>query len=352
MNPRVLAITNMYPSADRPWQGTFVEQQVQGLMSIGVETNVLYFDRKTEGPLIYYRMARRIQTALASFEPHLIHVMYGGVMADKITDLPRARPVIVTFHGSDLLGENLSGMWRKLVSHHGVRCSWLAARRAQGVVVVARHLERVLPAEVDRRKVRVIPCGIDLERFQPMNKDDCRQKLGWTPKTFHVLFPANVGDPVKRPWLARAAVETLQAQGVQAELHLLAGVPYAEVPWWINACDVLILTSLHEGSPTVVKEALACQVPVVSVEVGDVAERIAGVEGCHLAAAEPHALARKLLAVRNRNARVHAGAAVAALSLTQVAERLKGFYDEVLDGRVHGMTPQEAERIPVEKLSQ
>ena len=348
MNPRILAITNMYPSADRPWVGTFVEQQVKGLLSIGVEASVLYFDRKSEGPLIYYRMARRIHEAIAKFDPQLIHVMYGGVMADKITDLRVSKPVVVTFHGSDVLGENLSGIWRKLISRHGVRCSWSAARKAQGIVVVARHLERALPADVDRRKVRVIPCGIDLDQFKPMDRETCRRQLGWNPGSFQVLFPANAGDPVKRPWLAQAAVQALKEHGVNSELHLLSGVPYADVPLWINASDVLILTSLHEGSPTVVKEALACNVPVVSVEVGDVAERIAGVEGCHLAAAEPGDLARKLLVVANQKTRINAGPALSALSIRNVAGQLKAFYAEVLDTRVPDMAPQWAARTPIE----
>ena len=334
MNPRILAITNMYPSPERPWLGTFVEQQVKGLLSVGVEAKVLFFDRKQEGPFIYYRMAQRIQEATARFDPHLIHVMYGGVMADKITARPGSKPVVVTFHGSDLLGENLSGILRRLVSHYGVRCSWSAARKAQGIVVVARHLERALPGDVDRRKVRVIPCGIDLERFKPMDQGDCRRKLGWTRDGFHLLFPLNTGDPRKRPWLAQAAVRALKEHGVNAELHMLSVVPYAEVPLWINASDVLILTSLHEGSPMVVKEALACAVPVVSVDVGDVAERISGVEGCHLAAAEPRDLAQKLLAVWNRKARINAGPALPALSIRNIAERLKTFYGELLHARV------------------
>jgi glycosyltransferase involved in cell wall biosynthesis len=339
MNPRILAITNMYPSPARPWMGTFVEQQVKGLVSAGVEVSVLYFDRKSEGPFIYYRMARRIHEAMATFDPHLIHVMYGGVMADQITRQRGLPPVVVTFHGSDVLGENLSGIWRKLVSRHGVRCSWAAARKAQGVVVVARHLKRALPADVDCRKVRVIPCGIDLDQFKPMDRETCRRQLGWNPGSFHVLFPANTGDPVKRPWLAQAAVQALKTHGVEAELHLLSGVPYAEVPCWINASDVLILTSLHEGSPTVVKESLACNVPVVSVVVGDVAERIAGVEGCHLAAAEPQELARKLLAVWKRKGRINAGPALSALSIRNVAGQLKTFYGELLDGGASASMP-------------
>jgi len=334
MDFRLLVITNMYPSPGRPWVGTFVEQQVTGLQSVGVETKVLYFNRKEEGPFIYYRMGSLISEAIAVFRPHLLHVMYGGVMADRITCRSWSMPVVVTFHGSDLLGENLSGVLRKLLSHYGVQCSWRAAKRAAGVVVVARHLERALPGEVDRGKVRVIPCGIDLERFKPMDRGACRRKLGWEAGSFQVLFPANAGDPVKRPWLARAAVQELKEQGVPAGLHLLKGVPYSDVPIWINGSDALILTSLHEGSPTVVKEALACGVPVVSVDVGDVAERISGIDGCHLAEPEPGDLARKLLEVWRASRRVEGRKAMRALSIQGIAERLKSFYGELLQAPV------------------
>lgn len=346
MNLRVLAITNMYPSSERPWLGTFVEQQIRGLVSIGVEANVLYFDRKSKGPRIYYRMAQRIQATVARFDPHLLHIMYGGVMAYKITTLPKSKPVVVTFHGSDLLGENLSGFWRKLVSHYGVKCSWKAARKADRIVVVARHLERSLPADVDRRKIRVIPCGIDLQRFHPMDRSMCRQRLGWKPNAFHILFPANSGDPVKRPWLAQAAVQMLKERGIGAELHQLSGVPYGDVPIWINASDVLILTSLHEGSPTVVKEALACNVPVVSVDVGDVADRIAGIEGCYLATAETGDLVGKLSAVRNRKSSFNSRSAVTSLSIQNVSSRLKALYAEMLDADAPSVVLQGKTRRP------
>jgi teichuronic acid biosynthesis glycosyltransferase TuaC len=321
-----------------------VEQQVTGLQSIGVEVKVLYFNRKNEGPFIYYRMGSLIAEAVAAFQPHLLHVMYGGVMADRITRRLWSIPAVVTFHGSDLLGENLSGIMRKLVSHYGVRSSWRAARQASGVVVVARHLEKALPPDVDRRKICVIPCGIDLARFKPMNQEACRQKLGWAAGKFHVLFPANTGDPVKRPWLAQSAIQALHAQhGINAELHMLSGVPYAEVPLWINASDVLILTSLHEGSPMVVKEALACAVPVVSVDVGDVAERISNIEGCHLVGTEPENIALGLLEVWRRNRRIDSTNFIQTLSIRVIAERLKGFYGELLQPPVARHAPHFAE---------
>lgn len=332
---KVLAITNMYPTGDRPWMGTFVEQQVESLRRAGVDVEVLFIDRRTEGARTYYRMGGRIEAAMKRFRPDVVHVMYGGVMAAESFKSVGKTPVFVTFHGSDLLGENLSGWIRKLISHYGVRCSWKAATRAAGIVAVARHLERALPRSVSREKVEIIPCGIDLRRFQPMDPVACRRELTWEKSKFHVLFPANAGDPVKRPWLAEAAVAEAVRMGVPAQLHRLSGVPYGKVPVWVNGCHVLILTSLHEGSPTVVKEALACHRPIVSVDVGDVQERLAGVDGCFVADSNPAALGICLKRVYESGAAIQPGKALEAIDVDRIAQQLIAFYSRILAAGSH-----------------
>src|SRR6266480_6905469 len=137
---RVLAVTNMYPSEASSSSGVFVQEQVKGLRAIGLEVQVLFIHRRREGAFAYYRIGNRIAAAMAEFKPEVIHVMYGGVMSDQIVRRHCLRPVIVTFHGSDLLGENLSGWARKVISRYGVHCSRRAARAADGVIVVAQHL--------------------------------------------------------------------------------------------------------------------------------------------------------------------------------------------------------------------
>ena len=327
---RILAVTNMYPSAAFPGRGVFVEEQVKGLRSIGLEVRVLFADRRQEGPLVYYRLRNKISAAVTEFEPDVIHVMYGGVMADQVVRGRHARPVVVTFHGSDLLGENLSGWARKIISRYGVYCSKRAAKAAEGVIVVARHLVGALNGTATAEKVRLIPCGIDLERFKPIDPLVCKRRLGWSTQSFHVLFASSNGDPVKRPWLASAAVAQMSnSQDRPVELHYLTGIPNGEVPVWLNASDALLLTSMHEGSPTVVKEALACGLPIVSVDVGDVAERIEGLEGCHLARPEPAELAAKLDLVRARGNRLNCRTRLGELSITTIAQKLKGFYEEI-----------------------
>ena len=326
---RVLAVTNMYPSEEFPGRGVFVQEQIKSLVNLGLSVRVLFIDRRREGPSAYYRMGARLTREIAGFGPDLIHVMYGGVMAEQVLRRYHVRPILVTFHGSDLLGENLSGWWRKLISRYGVWCSKKAAKAADGIIVVARHLLRALPRALQLTKVRVVACGIDLERFRPLDPEPCRRQLRWSDESFHVLFASSNGDPVKRPGLARAAVAEALARGLPAELHFLSGVPNSEVPIWLSASDALLLTSLHEGSPTVVKEALACGLPIVSVNVGDVAERIETIEGCYLAQPDAGSLADKLCLVRHRRSRLDCRPRLKAISAFNIAQRLKTFYELV-----------------------
>lgn len=347
---RILAVTNMYPSAAFPGRGAFVQEQVKGLRAIGLEVQVLFVDRRQEGPMAYYRMGSKIDSAVAEFDPDAIHVMYGGVMADQIVRRHHIRPLVVTFHGSDLLGENLSGWPRKIISRYGVHCSRRAAKAADGVIVVARHLMKALNgAAAAADKVRVIPCGIDLDRFKRMDPLECKHRLGWSPRSFHVLFASSNGDPVKRPWLAKAAVAQMSPPDAPAELHYLSGIPNVEVPLWVNASDVLLLTSVHEGSPTVVKEALACGLPVVSVDVGDVSERIEGLEGCYLARPQPAELAAKLCLVRQRGKRLDCRTRLEELSIVNVAQKLKRCYEDITCGRrvTRFPAPPDRRSIPV-----
>jgi glycosyltransferase involved in cell wall biosynthesis len=251
--------------------------------------------------------------------------------------------VIVTIHGSDLLGERLSGPVRRVFAGIGVLASRAAAKRADGIVTVATHLAQVLPTRVDRAKVRVIPCGIDLNLFKPMDPVQCRRELGWNEDVFHVLFAVS-GDPVKRPALAHSAVAALAELGVKAQIHEMRHVPYNRVPTWINAAHALLLTSLHEGSPTIVKESLACNVPVVSTDVGDVRERIHGVSGCAVIDDNPQALAHALRAACLARNRSDGRSRVEELSLSRTAGRLKDFYTEVIAARDRSST---AARRPI-----
>jgi teichuronic acid biosynthesis glycosyltransferase TuaC len=325
---RVLAITNMWPSPARPATGALVAQQVDGLRRMGVDIEVLHIDRGLHGMRAYASVRGQCREAARAHRAEVVHVMYGGILAALVTYAISDMPVIVSFCGSDLLGEPLSRPARRLLAWAGVQASRRAAVRAARIIVKSRNLCEALPARVERHRVRVIPNGVDLNRFQPLDRADCRTRLGWRADMFHILFPKTNGASVKRPALARDALDRLRRLGVSADLHDLAGVPHADVPVWMNASDALLLTSAHEGSPNVVKEALACDLPVVSVDVGDVRERIGTVQGCHVAEADPVALAGKLYHVVQGPRRVDGRSHMRALALDRISEQMAATYQE------------------------
>ncbi len=328
---RVLAVTNMLPAPDAPHAGRFVQQQIEGLRRTGVDVKTLFVDRLRKGMRVYADLPSMLSKAVREFQPDLVHVMYGGIMARVVAHVVTDRPVVVSFHGSDLLGQPFERPPRRFFAACGVLASKQAAKRCSGVVLVAEHLRHSLPLNGRNANVRVIPCGIDLELFKPQSRDRCCEVLGWKKETFHIVFQ-NTGDPVKRPDLAYAALDCLKNKlDVDAEIHELCGISYAQVPIWLNASDALLVTSFHEGSPTIVKEALACNLPVVSVAVGDIPKRVGGIRGCHISESTPGDLAAKLKIVRESSNRIESGDAVHQFSLDHCAHLLSQFYRQVLD---------------------
>jgi len=332
---RVLVLTNMYPSSRTPRAGTFVEQQVQGLRTLGLDIEVLLVDRAGGGPLRYAATGRILDAAIRHNQWDVLHVMYGGVMADLATRRVAGLATVVSFCGVDLLGADYGSWWYRSRTGLGVRASRRAARRADAIIVKSRNLRDGLPIEVDSSRVFIIPNGISLDRFRPMDRQQCRARLGWERDGFHVLFStADRRSAKKRYRLAEEALRELGRRGVRAELHGLSNVPHDQVPMWINAADVLLFTSRSdEGSPNLVKECLACNLPVVSVDAGDVAERIDGIAGCYLVGAEPAALAAALEQVHAGPRAVESRDRMRDLSLEAVAERVKAVYARALEIR-------------------
>jgi glycosyltransferase involved in cell wall biosynthesis len=326
---RTLVVTNMYPTPTAPSTGTFVADQVESLRDVGVAIEMVHLARRDNGRSVYRNLAQRIRRAIAETDPDLLHVMYGGVMAEVATRAARDRPVLVAFCGSDLLGGDATGIVQHASTRYSLFASRRAAHRAAGITVKSRNLYDALPEAVDLAKVWILPDGVDLTLFHPRDKLDCQRLLGWAEQRRHVLFSSLPSRPEKRFALAEAAISHLDSGG-QVELHALVGVPHDQVPIWINAADAVLVTSRHEGSPNSVKEALACNVPVVSTDVGDVRERLAGVEGCFIAEDRPEDLAAKLALVLDRNRRLDARDQIADLGLTVIARRIVDIYERVL----------------------
>ena len=311
---RVLVVTNMYPTPQYPAFGTFVAEQVEALRRRGLEMDVLFINPR-ESKWNYARGPLWLHRRLAGNSYDLIHAHY--VFCGLIAATQRRLPVVLTHHGIEVLAG-----WTAPLSR-------LASRLAQATIVTSPAMAQRLPG-----KPVVIPCGIDLELFRPMPQEEARRALGLPKEPKLVLF-AGEPRPEKRLELAQAGVEALRARWPgPVELVIAAGQPHERIPLYMNACDVLVLVSDYEGSPMVIKEAMACGLPIVSTDVGDVAQVMGDTPGCYICRQDVEDIAAKLTMALAFGRRTDGRRRVEHLSLDAVAERIHAVYEETL--RRHG----------------
>jgi glycosyltransferase involved in cell wall biosynthesis len=301
----------------------FSRRQAEALGALGVDVRQFLLDPSRSFSSLL-RERRRLEREIRAVAPDLVHAHYGSGSA-FLCAVSTSLPLVVTFHGSDLnpvphLDPALGAATHAL--------SQLAALRADRIICVSEELERRLVWRRDRASV--IPMGVDLELFRPRPRDEARRALGWDLEARVVLFNAGNPSPGKRRDLAEAAVAEARKTLPAVRLEPLVSVEPDRVPDYLNAADCLILTSDHEGSSTIVKEALACNLPVVTVEVGDVRARIAGVSPSEIADRAPAALGAALVRVLEGARRSNGRDVVGPLSETAVARRVLDVYEGLL----------------------
>ncbi|MEA5389567.1 glycosyltransferase [Haloarculaceae archaeon H-GB11] len=236
---------------------TFYLNQVRALEDVGVNCETLSVPGSTIGtdaadnrsPVDYLRFFPQVFDE-ASTEYDVVHANYGLTAPHALAQ--SSCPVVLTLWGSDLFGE--FGWLSKL-----------CARRADAVIVMSEEMDRELPCEST-----VIPHGVDFEQFAPVPQERAQKQLGWDSDAHHVLFPSPIAREEKDFPRSERVVDAARSRlDADIELQTPNGeIPHGEMPVWMNAADVLLLTSKREGFPNTVKEALACNLPVVSTDVG------------------------------------------------------------------------------------
>lgn len=319
-------ITCAYPTPENPRRVPFIARQVDYLKRAGVDLDLFHFKGK-QNLFNYVRAWRQLRKHTAGKTYDLVHAQWGQ---SAVLALPKRLPWVITFRGNDL--EGIVGERGEYTLNGRIqqRVSQLMARLADSVIVVSDRLG----SRLRRKDYHVIPSGLDLDLFRPIPQDEAREYLQLPQDKKLILFAASRKDnPRKRYDLAEAAVEMIKDR-YDVELVVATKVPHSSIPYYMNACDLLLLTSMHEGSPNVVKEALACNLPVVSTDVGDVAERIRGIDGCAICRDyTPEAAASCLEKVLAHGKRVGGRRAVEELDENLLTQKVIEIYRNVLARR-------------------
>lgn len=287
-------------------------KQAESLMPLG--THVSFYAIKKRGAAGYLKNIISIRNKLKKEKFDLIHAHF-SFSAFVATLAFSGLPMIVSLMGSDLL------LYRKTIP----LIRFFKSLFWKAVIVKSLEMNNILNVQ----NSFIIPNGVDISIFKPLDKTVSKERVGFEMNLKHIIFLANLERKEKNYLLAAKAVEVLDEKNVR--FHVIKNKSIEDIPYYMNAADVLLLTSLHEGSPNVVKEAMACNLPVVCVNVGDVSELFGNIPGYFISKNDPQHLAINLKKslifgkTEGRRRIVELG-----LDSISIAKKIVGLYEDVL----------------------
>lgn len=245
----------------------FVQSQYDSLKKEELEMRLVGTEGK--GAKAYLRAAWKLRKMIREFRPDVVHGHYslcGWVANIACFGLCKKPKIVVSILGSfPTKGKKL-----KLVR-------WSIQHLWDATIVKSQQTASQLGLPVN-----IIPNGVNLEIFEAKSKVDSRKLVGFEDGKKYIIWCSNPDRPEKDWALATEGVRELENKGIRAKLIAVYNKTPEEVCTYMNAADCLLLTSVSEGSPNVIKEAMACNCPIVTTNVGDVEERLAGLEGCFI----------------------------------------------------------------------
>ncbi|GAB3961708.1 glycosyltransferase family 4 protein [Spirosoma harenae] len=301
------------PAFDVKKHQAFIYDQVEALKRLDVTLEFDYFFIKGKGLAGYLSCLTKLVSQLKSqiYDCIHAHVAFSGLLAN----LQRQVPVVTTFHGSDI-NLPLSRLLSIFTDTLSYKTIYISHRLTQKAIVA------------NRAKLAIIPCGVDFELFIPQEKQHSRCQLGLSPDKLYILFSAGFDVAVKNYPLAQAAVNIIDNESV--ELLELKDYTREEVALLFSAVDVALMTSFSEGSPQFIKEALACNCPVVSTDVGDVRSAIGNIAGCYITSYDPVDVAAKLQRVLVNPSRIASREQIRQFDNQLIAKQIRDVYYQLL----------------------
>ncbi len=287
----------------------FVKEQGDSLKEIGLDID--YFLIKGKGITGYLKNYFNLIRLVKNNTYDIIHAHYG--LSGLLATFQSHVPVVITFHGSDV---NLN--------RTNFYLSFLASRLSNANIFVHESLSKKLSLFSD--KAEIIPCGVNLNLFKPIDKLASRDKLGLDHNYNYVLFSSSFNNKIKNAALAKLALSNFE----NIILLEMKGYSREEVHLLMNAVDILIVTSHSETGPLVVKEALACNCPIISTDVGDVKELANGTKNCYIVEYDAKQIEQRIRDILSSNKKSDGRAAVKHISLEKIATDVYSVYKRVL----------------------
>jgi len=282
-----------------------------------------YFTIKGKGIKGYILNIIPLYKVLKTKEYDIIHAHFGlSAIVCHLSQLFRIKktPFVISLMGSDLLEGN-KNILNKLIDKYVYR---IIKNKSNHIIVKSQEMyDRInIPG-----KSSIIPNGVDFDLFKPLDKNEIQKELNWSKEFKHILFAADPLRPVKNYQLSESALKRIKDYNI--EIHHLVNVNHDEIPKLMNAADVVILSSLYEGSPNVIKESMACNTPIVSTKVGDVSKLFDNVEGCFLSDFNEVTFSNQIKNALKFNSKNNSRVKIEHLREENIAKKILAIYSEI-----------------------
>lgn len=235
----------------------FVTEQGEAIRALGNEVEFFLVRGN------YVKAVGALKAKIREFKPDIVHAHYG--LSAITAELQGLVPVVTTFHNGETHNWHVNLM------------SSLMSLRAKHVIYVAQHIHDMVYFKA--KHYSIIPCGVPMDQCVVIDKAEARRQLGWDADKKYILFGGAFANLRKNYPLLKEAVERI---GDDIEIIEMRGLSRKDCVLRMNACDVFALPTKNEGSPQALKEAMACNCPIVATDVADIKHLLGDLSGHYI----------------------------------------------------------------------
>jgi len=328
----ILIVSNQLPSQLKKNASSYVLDQADSIIKLG--HNVLKINCNPSNKNLFIATIsffKRLKKVLSDNKVDIIHIHCGGLWSFYCSIATSAYPKVVTFHGSELLFDfniakslyNNSKDIYLIVKLSLLKVlSYLTIKLIDFIILINDRQKDFINTNIP---YEIIPCGVNMDIFTPINRGVCIKKLKLNSNKKYILF-INPSRSIKNVTLAYDVLEEIRKSKTNIEFLFVENIENMIMPLYYNAASLLLITSLSEGSPIMVKEAMACNTPIVSVDVGDIFSTINNNKYCHVGSHDAGWLAKKTIEVIENKNEVKLRSKIKHQSLENIAKKIINVY--------------------------